>query len=114
MFSFWKTSKIESLDSQLQSEIDKWQGLMEKARDEIDRLNKIISEQGGEFIFDWETMDAFSIERDAEHTTIGYLHFPVHDAPQSEVKEWHYHCNLETHNRLAKEFREYLACRNAK
>ncbi len=66
---------------------------------------------------DFEKMDAFSIERtyDDKHgaaTIIGYKHRC--NAVEVEIREWNLACSQATHDRLVKEFNEYITPKRAK
>jgi hypothetical protein len=60
------------------------------------------------FEIDFSKLKAFSIERidkggESIVTAIGYL------KEKDTVGEWEFYCNQETHEKLAKEFRAYMA-----
>ena len=67
-------------------------------------------------VFDWEAVNAFSIERNMKkqegeliaYTVIGYKR-GVSDKGNICTGEWMFICSQEEHNRLAKQFQEYLA-----
>lgn len=58
------------------------------------------------FSIDFENLNAFSIERmvqdEKEKTSIGYF-------VNGKVCEWCFFCSRETHERLVREFNEYVA-----
>jgi hypothetical protein len=59
-----------------------------------------------EFVFDWESAGAFSIERSRDGvTTIGYTR---NVDSKTSPGEWALYCNITTHNKLAESFREWL------
>ena len=115
MFSFWKKSNLD-LDKQFNKELSKVQKVImekdneiESLKNRIEALDKKIeqmkSDHGGDFVFDWSTADAFSIERNHGKTVIGYVHYSDTTA---DIREWIFYCNVEQHNKLAAEFREYI------
>lgn len=65
--------------------------------------------------FDWEAVGAFSIERNMKvqdgeliaYTVIGYQR-SINNDDNICTGEWMFICSQEEHNRLAKEFQEYL------
>ena len=65
---------------------------------------------GSTHVFDWATVNAFSIERNMKYeydelvayTIIGFIR------ADGETGEWSFICSQEEHNRLAKDFEEYL------
>ena len=79
------------------------------------------------FSVDWKAMNAFSIERNwydgALRTIIGYMlqepaiHTEGEDSKityKDVVREWYLHCSAEEHERLVKEFNEYVAKKSKK
>lgn len=50
--------------------------------------------------FDFSKVNAFSIERKVNKTCIGYIN-------DNEALEWYINCDLENHERLVKEFKEF-------
>lgn len=66
--------------------------------------------RNAEFVFDFEQMNPFSIERNRGEenrpvTILGYLN------KDGTPAEWFFYCSLEKHNQLASEFNEYKANR---
>jgi hypothetical protein len=67
-------------------------------------------------VFDWGSVNAFSIERNIKseqgelvaYTIIGFIRSKSEDG-YLDTGEWSFICSQEEHNRLAKEFEEYLA-----
>lgn len=68
-----------------------------------------IDNENAEFVFDFKTMNAFSVERlyDANNNTwktiVGYVMMGVEG-----VKEWVYYCSLERHKEIAAAFNKHL------
>jgi hypothetical protein len=72
-------------------------------------------------VFDWEAVGAFSIERNMRHeqgelvayTIIGFTR-GISENGSIDTGEWSFICSNEEHNRLAKEFEEYLFSKRIK
>lgn len=99
----------------LKNDIASRDAMIKSLRADLDRLteakNKEIVKdvQSSTFVLDWENMDAFSIERMGEkkvaYTVIGYYKTVGTDRI---VDEWKFYCSHEQHEKLAKEFNDYI------
>lgn len=112
MFNFGLKARIAELEFQLKSAnqtIDAY-----RQRDEsIDNNAEVIADvQSSTFVIDWHNMDAFSIERmgdrKATYTVIGHW---VDNNGTKEIHEWKFFCSKDQHEKLAKEFAEYVKSR---
>lgn len=71
--------------------------------------------RNAEFIFDFERMNAFAIERifssGGYKTIIGYQLDIVDEKGNKtkQIKEWSLFCSIEKHNELAAQLKEYLS-----
>lgn len=65
-----------------------------------EKINEMTKDDSQDFSIDWQKMKAFSIERIADRTNIGYF-------VNEEVKEWKLTCSLETHRILVRQFEHY-------
>lgn len=89
--------------------LEDWDYKLKTAKADLKTVEDNIIEQSS-FVVDFAAMNAFSIERlksdkGGYKTVIGY--FLITETTK-EVKEWTLHCNLNTHNRLASEFEQYM------
>lgn len=92
--------------------------LQERLEDKEQKNRNVVYDDidGSIHAFDWEAVGAFSIERNMKkeqgeliaYTIIGYQRNFTEDGNLC-TGEWSFICSQEEHNRLAKEFREYLA-----
>ena len=97
-----------------QAELERVKNELTAAQRLIDTVNKTMRDVS--FSFDFEKMDAFSIERMAKDnlpcTVIGYLlsKHEVKDGIETRgtsVKEWYLYCSDKQHEKLVKDFEEY-------
>ena len=67
-----------------------------------DLKNKIKNaNREAEYIFDFESMKPFSIERLNNKTVFGYFH-------ENQIRTWNFDCSIENHNYLANQFQNFL------
>jgi len=82
--------------------IESYETIIDTKNKEIAELSKKITITDPDFEIDWDQLNPFSIERLIDNrTSLGYF-------SSGETREWFLHCSLETHQRLAAEFREFL------
>lgn len=96
-------------------------------KDKINELKQRLhahedAEHSASFSIDWSALDVFSIERNPQkqppQTTIGYkvIKEQVVDGVKVfnlKTEEWYYCCSLAEHERLVKEFNEYIASKKS-
>jgi hypothetical protein len=66
------------------------------------------------FVIEFDNIDVFSLERNANRTVIGYWHHSI-DSNENEVKtsrEWYFHCNTDVHENIFAQYGRYLKYRN--
>lgn len=92
------------LSESLQKEVDNLQA----------RLNKAFNEtKDADFEFDFNTMKAFSVERNWRDgnpcTIVGYiLNEPTEHGMKESVKEWYLYCSKEQHAKLIEQFKKAM------
>jgi hypothetical protein len=114
-------SVFEEMKQNLKSKDDEIISLKNKIK-AIEKENQNIKQQRDDFIadcgfvIDYKALNVFSIERvlvksnstygyDREVTNIGYI-------IEDKILEWSFSCSRITHERLVKEFSEYMRVRN--
>lgn len=100
------------------NEISSLKDELEAIKKEIDEIKKeryeVIADCS--FEIDFKGFNVFSIERmekplekyetfNREVTNLGYLQ-------DNKIKEWIFYCNRETHEKIVKQFKEYIRLRN--
>lgn len=110
--------KLEVAIKDKDNEISSLKAELEAIKKEIDEIKKeryiVISECA--FEIDFKGFNVFSIERmerprekyetfNREVTNIGYFQ-------DGKVKEWIFHCSRETHEKIAKQFHDYIRLKN--
>ena len=110
--------KLEIAVRDKDKEISSLKAELEAIKKEIDGIKKerysVISECS--FEIDFKGFNVFSIEReempreenesfDREITSIGYFQ-------DGKVNEWVFYCSRETHEKIARQFREYIRLKN--
>lgn len=119
---FDDTSELQRQVTSLEVDISNRDRLIESLNADLDRLRKEKDEevrrdvQSSTFVIDWRNMDAFSIERMGDdgktaYTVIGY--YIVNEHSKREVCEWKFYCSQQQHDKLAKEFSEYIVDKTA-
>ena len=97
-----------------QQELERVKNELTSAQRLVDTINKAMREAS--FSFDFEKMNAFSIERMAKDnlpcTVIGYPLPKVEvkdgvETTSTSIKEWYLYCSDKQHEKLVKEFEEY-------
>ena len=107
-------SDIKSRENEISTLKDRIKAYEELIQELREQRDEIVAGCG--FAIDYKALNVFSIERtvvpqdseykyDREATNIGYL-------IDGEVFEWCFRCSRETHERLVKEFNEYVKTRN--
>jgi DNA repair exonuclease SbcCD ATPase subunit len=98
----------------IQAQLEKVKRELESSKNLIDSINKTMRDAS--FAFDFEKMNAFSIERMAKDnlpcTVIGYPLPKVEvkdgvETTSTSINEWYLYCSDKQHEKLVKEFEEY-------
>lgn len=93
-----KTLRAEN--SRLKDQVAQYEELIENCKSELRKSAHQV---------DFEEMNAFSIERLIEGSTIlTVIGYKVND----EIKEWYLRCDDIQHERLAEEFKQYMKKKN--
>ena len=103
----------EDMDA-ISEQIDKRDSLIETCICENEEMKNKLAEYANdnlylEPVFDFTTMNAFSVERtecsvnegSGYKTVIGYVY-------DKKIREWHMYCSSDMHNKLVAEFKTYL------
>lgn len=109
--------KQELLD-QIEKLTNQNENLQERLQDKTQKQRNVVYDDidGCIHAFDWEAVGAFSIERNMKeqdgeliaYTIIGFQR-NISEEGNICTGEWMFICSQQEHNRLAKEFQEYLA-----
>lgn len=121
----WPFNRVKELENQLLKVTDQRDNLRakldtikdNKSEETLSDINK------SSFSFDWKNGNAFSIERISywskqqeiwiPTTIIGYYApNPTEENPNAtRIGEWYFHCSLQEHERLVKDFNAYQSKR---
>lgn len=114
--------KQELLD-QIETLTNKNEELVQSLKDKNQKQRNVVYDDidGSTHVFDWEAARAFSIERNMRYeygeleayTIIGYQR-NVNEDGNICNGEWSFVCSQAQHNKLAKEFEEYLFSKRVK
>lgn len=94
--------------------LEEYEGRIKTLKADLESLTEeLVSET--EFVVNFASMKAFSIERIWDNKTRSYktvIGYFLTTNNTKEVREWYLFCDLETHNRLADEFKQYMESLN--
>lgn len=101
MFTNWRKKYIEKLERCIELE-----DTITELQKSSDKEYEIASQE-----VDFLAMNAFAVERiwSGNHykTVIGYNN-------NGDIREWHIHCGIKQHEKLAEQFREYVKNKKVK